>query len=138
MSELTQYLVQSVPQLRASGAPKDNALDGVLVLAQEQLGEGADDLFGGGRESQVGFSTSAYDRVRQTLRNKKEQASLSGQGCDDDFQGQQGQGTDSMLNMSWTVGTRKGALQFDAVSGMCHADLAQLHCEDVPTTKSSQ
>ena len=91
MSELTQYLVQSVPQLRASGAPKDNALDGVLVLAQEQLGEGADDLFGGGRESQVGFSTSAYDRVRQTLRNEKEQASLSGQGCDDDFQGQQGQ-----------------------------------------------
>jgi len=94
---------------------KRECLDGVLVLAQEELGEGAHNLLGGRREGEVRFSTSSHDCICQTLGDPVKQASLSSHGSQDDFNREQGHHRKHVEHVVHSC-TREGSLQLQPIS----------------------
>ena len=72
--------------------------------------------------SQVRFSTASNDRISQPFGDEIQQTSFSGNGRDDDFQGQQGQDRQHVKHVMHRR-PRESTFQFQAVPCMSHADL---------------
>mmetsp|Transcript_35775 Transcript_35775/g.57460 ORF Transcript_35775/g.57460 Transcript_35775/m.57460 type:complete len:208 (-) Transcript_35775:148-771(-) len=106
MSELTQYLVQSVPQLRASGAPKDNALMVFLSLLKNNLVKGLTiSLVGEGNRKSDSPPPPMIAFVKP-FEMKKSKPPSPDRAPMMISRGNK-VSTDSMLNMSWTVAPEK-------------------------------